>query len=490
VRWGKNGTLSYNSETYQALRGACRASCEEGYFCHGEMFLWAFELLDRVPQIREALRERFPLLFVDEVQDTSEEQSALLFRLFMQGASPVIRQRFGDSNQAIYQYSGQIDGGTTDPFPDATLLRTIPNSHRFGQQIADFANPLAASPHGLIGLGPRSDEIFTDTAGKHAIFLFDNKTVGHVMPCYASYILELFSDRELQAGTFTAVGAVHRPGGEDKVPRFVAHYWPAYDHELAVSEPRPGTFLQYLAAGRKLARASGEAHFAVEKIADGILRLVGILNPLADISARKRKHRFLRELLTGHSELERHYVDIVSFLITGDGHVIPDDWNQKWVPLIIGVAAGIAGTSEDSPAAMAFLSVQATSEVSSQPATETTRDNVFRYPSESPKVQIRVGSIHSVKGETHTATLVLDTFFHAHHLTSLKPWLVGKKSGGGSEGSRNISRLKQHYVAMTRPSHLLCLAMREDSLTDGDVSALKGRGWRAARVTIAGVVWL
>ena len=153
VPWGKGRILGTDTPTYQAIQRACRESCEEGYFCHGEMFLWAGELLDRKPQMREALRERFPLLFIDEVQDTSEQQSALLFRLFTDGGNPVIRQRFGDSNQAIYQYSSQTEGALTDPFPDPSLKRTIPNSHRFGQQIANLANPLAVTPQGLIGLG-------------------------------------------------------------------------------------------------------------------------------------------------------------------------------------------------------------------------------------------------------------------------------------------------------------------------------------------------
>ena len=103
--------------------------------------------------------------FIDEVQDTSENQSALLFRIFMEGGSSVIRQRYGDSNQAIYQYSGQTDDATTDPFPNPNLLKSVPNSHRFGQQIADFANPIAASPPGLIGVGPRHDGIATGHFG-------------------------------------------------------------------------------------------------------------------------------------------------------------------------------------------------------------------------------------------------------------------------------------------------------------------------------------
>ncbi len=36
------------------------------------------------------------------------------------------------------------------------------------------------------------------------------------------------------------------------------------------------------------------------------------------------------------------------------------------------------------------------------------------------------------KGETYTVTLVLDSFFHNHHLSELKQWLRGMKSGGCS----------------------------------------------------------
>jgi DNA helicase-2/ATP-dependent DNA helicase PcrA len=43
---------------------------------------------------------------------------------------------------------------------------------------------------------------------------------------------------------------------------------------------------------------------------------------------------------------------------------------------------------------------------------------------------------------------------------------------------------------MTRPSHLLCLAMREDCLTESDIDQLKTLGWRVARVQNAGSEWL
>jgi PEP-CTERM motif len=67
-------------------------------------------------------------------------------------------------------------------------------------------------------------------------------------------------------------------------------------------------------------------------------------------------------------------------------------------------------------------------------------------------------------------TLVLDTFFKKHHLSELKPWLIGTKSGEASGSALLQSRLRLHYVAMTRPANLLCLAMRNDALSDNDTS--------------------
>ncbi len=40
-----------------------------------------------------------------------------------------------------------------------------------------------------------------------------------------------------------------------------------------------------------------------------------------------------------------------------------------------------------------------------------------------------MSSIHAVKGETHFATLILETFLYSHAIKSLLPWLLGKRRG-------------------------------------------------------------
>ena len=95
----------------------------------------------------------------------------------------------------------------------------------------------------------------------------------------------------------------------------------------------------------------------------------------------------------------------------------------------------------------------------------------------------------TAKGETHTATLVLETFWHKHGLDALSPWLNGSKSGSTLARTQQTTRLKLHYVAVTRPTHLLCLAMKRSSFEDEEgeldqsmIGNLEHHGWRVKAI--------
>ena len=163
-------------------------------------------------------------------------------------------------------------------------------------------------------------------------------------------------------------------------------------------------------------------------------------------------------------------------------------WEKKWQSTTLEIARAVAGTESAASTDTEFLvwnGVGAEGDAYKRGGT-----NIYQYPATEPRVKIRVGSIHSVKGETHTATLVLETFYRAHHLRRLKGWLVGTKRGGEEEDDATCARLRQHYVAMSRPTHLLCLAMREDALSDRDIDGLRRRGWRVGRAGPAKTEWI
>jgi len=484
ISWS-GGTLGREKPLYQSMITACKSTSEQGFFCYEEMFVWANELLDNYAHIAHALRYRFPLLFIDEVQDNSEAQSALLHRIFVEGISPVIRQRFGDMNQAIFGYTGQ-DGAATDTFPARAVMWPIPNSHRFGQQIADFANPFAIVPQGLVGHGPSGTLIRADTAGKHTIFLFDDASLPFVMDAYANYLGEIFTGDELRDDTFTAVGAVHKRGEDTNRPRAVGHYWSNYDPELTSSDPKPATFFQCISFARRRARENGEAHEAIHVIAEATLRLARLIDPLEVPSSRRRCHLQVLELLKDNSEAAAKYRQFQTRVAINNPMPEQDEWNRAHGPALRSIAEAIS-RGRSSAASDSFLQYPA---AAPSEAPSGARDNVFRRDPAKGLVKIRVGSIHSVKGETYTATLVLDTFFFKQNFAALKPWLLGQKSGGAGQGSQNVTRLKQHYVAMTRPTHLLCLAIKGSTFSPAEQAVLRARGWRLAQVGASGTTWI
>jgi hypothetical protein len=72
--------------------------------------------------------------------------------------------------------------------------------------------------------------------------------------------------------------------------------------------------------------------------------------------------------------------------------------------------------------------------------------------------------------------------------------LLGEKINLNGAGIQDRARLHQTYVAMSRPSHLVCLAIPRSKLGNADVlfgrvEALKNRGWQVAEVVDGAPNW-
>ncbi|BAL79319.1 UvrD-helicase domain-containing protein [Bradyrhizobium cosmicum] len=476
---GDKGALTTSSPFYQAMVAVSKASSEIGYFCFDEMFVWANELLDVRPEVATALRERFPVVFVDEAQDNSELQASLLHRVFCEGRSPSRRQRFGDSNQAIYNSFEQA-GASTDPFPSSNKF-DLPRSYRFNQTIADKVKAFGVIPQSIIGAGPSPSGI--STAPKPPIvFLFDDDSVGRVLPCYAAHLVDQFSRDELESGTFVAIAGVHDSSRVEPIPCSMKHYEPNYDAACVRRASSPTTFAQYLARARYEMGGSGNVFPLVFATASAVLRLAAMAGSNLNSVSPKSPHRRVLDLLQNDGDRTK-YSELVEFVVSRKGELSKSEWDGCCKQLVVSVAEALADILPSS--VQSFLKWPELN-IGVEAETDTSKrriDNLFSYPEDDPIVHVRLGSIHSVKGETHTATLVLESFYYDHHLSELKPWLLGARSGGikkGStlEGSRLLGRLRLHYVAMTRPSHLLCIAMRKDAFDGHELVILRERGWQ------------
>lgn len=479
---GTVGRFGPHTATNQEIVDVNRIVSGQGYFCFDEMFVWANDLLDERPETAASLRQRFPLVFIDEAQDNSEAQSALLHRIFCEGDGPSCRQRFGDSNQAIYSNANQ-SGADTDRFPGAAVHH-MPRSYRFGPDIADLVKGLGVNPQELVGAGP--PDVLPAEPKAPALFLFDDASVQAVLWRYAKHLIDSFDGETLDRGTFTAVAGVHDLDVNGRIPHAIGHYVPTYDPACARKESAPKSFAAYLARARFQMAESGNTDKLVNATAAALLAASELVGSAGGQQARKSPHRRVVEML-GESDARASYLALQEIVLTNRGDIKPAVWTSEALAHIEAVVRQLGGVAALTGDVVTFLAAPPPQAIAEDEAGPVTRsDNLFSYPPDAPRVQIRLGSIHSVKGETHTSTLVLDSFFYNHHLSELKPWLLGRKFGGSSinrrgkqvpEGPRILGRLKLHYVAMTRPTHQLCLAMRKDAFDEGELETMSGRGW-------------
>lgn len=484
ITWGK-GLLGKTTDSYTNMVTACRQTAEAGCFCYEDLFLWGTELIDVASEAVNSIRNRFPILLIDEAQDNSELQSVFLHRVFVDGATDVVCQRFGDANQAIYHNMISKDAPTTWVFPDPNIKHDIPDSHRFGQTIANFAQPLGLEPQALTGRGPDQRKVTANVDTQHTIFLFDSEAAEHVLPAYASHLKNIFDSSALATGSFVAVGAKHREPDNDKnKPNSVCDYWAKYAPKLTNAEPRPETFMGYIQAGRaKLEIDSGRnLHHIVEQIAIGLLEAVRLAG--GKPAARQRKNRYIREILEDNLVALQDYTEFVRRFAVDTEDLTQQLWSSEWQEKLFGVVQALFEGDGRCNMPEEFF----TWPVGVVADADGGKSAIF-YQEEDTLPKIRLGSIHSVKGETHTSVLVLETYINTYNLKNIKKWLLGK-SGTEKQREDKSSRLKAHYVAVTRPTHLLCLALPDESFTTREMSSLAERGWRIARIDkIGGVTW-
>jgi hypothetical protein len=491
-----------DARSFSLAKKAVQTAAQAGYFCYDEMFIWAHALLEDLPSTASWLRCRFPLVIIDEMQDTFEAQGTILHKVFPRSSHDIVVQRVGDPNQAIFDDSaGKPD--QNDPFPDSNpaFSLDIPNSFRFGPEIAALASPFAVIPvgtDGLNGIGPKTTNS-APTTGHHTIFIFpDSSTVG-VLDAYGRHVLATFDDNALEYGKVTAIGAVHQDAldvtpGHAHFPKTVPHYWSGYTADITRKDPHPKTLALYFRAAQAAVWTGGNLSQGVERIATGLIRLAGLIGDASQL--RRKTHRAIADTIGTdinkvaiyHRLLKAILIDRI--LLTEEcWHAMQEDILTISYALCSGVT-DIANSkdflvwSEDEPAVAACIPA----------SSDDAAPNIYRVFDKGRRVDIQLGSIHSVKGQTHLATMVLDTFWHAHSSQCMLPWLLGLKVNLAGAGNRDRTRLLQTYVAMTRPTHLICLAAPRSTFGDDQtlsehLSTLETLGWFVAEIIDGDIRW-
>lgn len=457
----EDGTLpKATAKTYPLLKEIKEQLTSEGVFRYSDMFAYAELLLTRYPTIKSQLSRRFPLVYLDEMQDTSWEQEALLKRLFDES---VVVQRYGDVNQRILVGKGDI---AQLSFPKEGAL-PISTSKRFGPAIAAAVSGVQVGGKPVVGTAV---DVHQPT-----LMTYTTERVGDVLNHFGLLVLDRFKDEQLHHRPIKALCTRKQGNAQTQIAgRTLLDYWPAYLEQAGgtggrserlwslLSHPAEpwvgGIPMQSRAADAKRAvllvlRAGGSPHTV------GLRDGSQLFKRLADAGQDTRSVRQLcRELAITHN---------LGATDAGRAQAV-DLFTQYLHPLL---------TAGMNPVKFQALPVF---EAPEKLPHEDENQRLCRVTRDDRVVDVKIGTVASMKGETHLATLVLESLGHPSRRFDLEealPLLAGVKVRDPRMKETILSQFRNLYVGMSRPTNFLCLAVNQARVSVECIAALQKKGW-------------
>lgn len=453
------GNPGAHTASFQNMMQAKNQALESGCFFFSEMYALARELISANPSIVDAMRLRFPLVLIDEMQDTQRFQDDLINLIFDPEAGCAV-QKIGDPDQAIFDGMGDAPN---DTFNGAAHLAPIPDSGRFTADIAEKIRGL--STRGVALVGAREPLVDGPTS---SFILYDDATINQVLPRFGA-IVSLLPEAERRV--VKVVG-----GRAEDGPLNIRSYWPAFDRTRALKAPAPDTFCGVLR--RSVEHRHGHA-------AGPHLRLRQAIVELLRLAERTTINRSGNPVAVTIANLSQYFAQIdraseyrallAEMLMRSSLDAAA--WNAQTARI-----CAVCGIDAVTPAVAPYLAYSDIPQALEDPTVSP--GNVFTDPN---GVSMEVSTIHAIKGETHDATLILETKFSTQFdIREMIPFFINPDlqrpvfdpEHPKTAASNRAKFMKRTYVAASRPRHLVCVAMHRDRLSAEQRAALADqRGW-------------
>lgn len=449
------GTLNGRASDYPFAAASASANqfhllkaalSKQGIYRYADMFAFASQHLAANTRLANALHRRFPLVLIDEMQDTSRLQEELLNTIF--DPKECVVQRIGDVNQRIYMEAGD-DEADDAQFP-ATGFLSLPRSMRFGDIIASAASPLTVAAAQQLEGNPNRP----NTAS--VLIAFDQESVADVIPAFGKLVIDKVSPEELAAYSVKAIGA-RRSGDAQQFPRAIGCYHLGYN-----PEPRRASKPLSLAMAVVSSRAMDamDWHDASCKLWDACCEI--LVRWEYSIDGRRPTVPRLKAALAKGSHDAHLAVRMGILQVAGVDWQNKQDWDEAAHMLCeaLRTALDLEPPTRNVANYCAFSAKAAMADNSKAGFCE---GFLVEYGGKSLNVQL--GTIHAAKGETHAATLVLECYHRIHDLAEVMPMLVSKHDRRRVARTQSIlPAARRTFVAMTRPRNLLAFAVHKDHI--------------------------
>lgn len=410
--------LQYKAATEQLLK-------EYGVLKYSDAYDYANYAMDSLDlSYIDLFNCRFAYVFIDEYQDCSEMQREAIDRIFDPEKCTIIK--IGDVDQSIF--NGKNAVCLWEPKDGALPLSC---SNRYGQEIANIITPLKTR-EGII-LSSRGE-----TGFKPTLIVFSDNTRSKVIETFIS-ALDKNGLTETN-GVYKAIGKIVNLDGLN-----IKDYWSEYNSEKSSNIGRYWNYVDKIAealSGGKLYKAE----ILVRKL---FFRVFHFLEKRDDAGRWYTVTSIKKRLDTTYFDDYRSEILKFTMLVNFDRKTV-DAQIKILFNAILGLDKKGKSIFEHMPAY--FMADTA------MPTVTKIDNNTF---TDSIGRKIKFDTVHGVKGETHDATLYMET--KENRSTDLKrvlPILEGKPFT--TNPTIDYAR-RCIYVGLSRPRKLLCVAMMGDT---------------------------
>lgn len=406
---------------------------QEGIIRYKDTYIYAAEAMQVLTKSYTSLfSTRFRYVFVDEYQDCNTLQRRTIDAIF--DATQCVLIKIGDSDQAIYN---SMDDETPDWVPQSGFL-PIMTSCRYNQEIANVISRLKKDKQEITTLAGK-------TGVKPILFIFNKETIGKVVWAF----IEALERNGLydESGIYKVVGAVR----DEKLTGLkIGSYWSGFDGTKRSLDE----YCYWSLIDNIVKELSDGKLFEVERTVRKLLcRLCHYAKIVHPISGKEFTMTTIKHWLDGErKDVYRQWIYELSVLREIDRTAVDKLMWPKVNELLRPLKPQAVDIYDCLP--RFFLNVNPIPR-----KTEESEKNILFDKFRGRKIEF--STVHGVKGETHDATLYLETEKNnGSDLQRILPYYgVGRiQKTKIYESSRKIA-----YVAMSRPRRLLCVAMKAET---------------------------
>lgn len=449
---------------------------EKGILHYDDCYYLANKCISTYPEVINVIRKRFKYVFVDEAQDMSDYQLEIIDKIFHH--QDIILQRIGDPNQSIYSSNGEdCEWIPRNPIFIHNSLRLNPTIGRVVNRfVLDRRNNGDGIPAFVVN-GCR--EIGIDIPP--VMILYDEPRENQLKQTFKNLIAQYnLSNVPQSKYGFHIVGWNGVPSKTQGTKR-LQDIFPEYKKDIAKQKQTYNSLSEYINS-----YGINTDFKTAKKIC-----LLAICRASAMASIRNQEGRnlnvtTLKSFIETKNDnngilLESKILQCCKFLTKGDK---------------LNAYNCIKGLLTES--FLRLFGVEVTDSVHTFLG-ENYVPIFVQEGNHEEEDDIIIGTVHSVKGMTHCATMYVETYnnrkYESQRLLHIeahgrRPYRIEeRKSALWTENMNYIldktlkQTIKMMYVGFSRPTHLLCYASDISRWNPEDIHSMEIAGWRIVNIS-------